>query len=127
MCGPAGTPRWRDEAHGTANRAYCRRNFALAERILGNRFGFRKPEGGFFLWLDVGDGEAAALRLWREAGVRVLPGTYMAEPSPGGVNPGSRYIRVALVYDAARSEEHTSELQSLMRISYAVFCLKHKK
>src|SRR3546814_9763702 len=27
----------------------------------------------------------------------------------------------------SRSEEHTSELQSLMRISYAVFCLKHKK
>src|SRR3546814_4735774 len=29
--------------------------------------------------------------------------------------------------DACRSEEHTSELQSLMRISYAVFCLKQKK
>src|SRR3546814_4622934 len=29
--------------------------------------------------------------------------------------------------DAGRSEEHTSELQSLMRISYAVFCLKKKK
>src|SRR3546814_10771044 len=29
--------------------------------------------------------------------------------------------------DIARSEEHTSELQSLMRISYAVFCLKKKK
>src|SRR3546814_3365679 len=29
--------------------------------------------------------------------------------------------------DACRSEEHTSELQSLMRISYAVFCLKKKK
>src|SRR3546814_1113420 len=29
--------------------------------------------------------------------------------------------------NAARSEEHTSELQSLMRISYAVFCLKHKQ
>src|SRR3546814_9559835 len=29
--------------------------------------------------------------------------------------------------EAARSEEHTSELQSLMRISYAVFCLKKKK
>src|SRR3546814_3453314 len=29
--------------------------------------------------------------------------------------------------DLARSEEHTSELQSLMRISYAVFCLKNKK
>src|SRR3546814_2068291 len=38
----------------------------------------------------------------------------------------------AMLYDAARrgrvrSEEHTSELQSLMRISYAVFCLKKKK
>src|SRR3546814_8385154 len=30
-------------------------------------------------------------------------------------------------YPADRSEEHTSELQSLMRISYAVFCLKNKK
>src|SRR3546814_2548314 len=30
-------------------------------------------------------------------------------------------------YDDLRSEEHTSELQSLMRISYAVFCLKKKK
>src|SRR3546814_2882259 len=31
------------------------------------------------------------------------------------------------VWQAQRSEEHTSELQSLMRISYAVFCLKKKK
>src|SRR3546814_6363832 len=31
------------------------------------------------------------------------------------------------LYSLARSEEHTSELQSLMRISYAVFCLKKKK
>src|SRR3546814_5401201 len=42
-----------------------------------------------------------------------------------------RFPRAALNggYDAwtARSEEHTSELQSLMRISYAVFCLKKKK
>lgn len=101
----AGARLWRDEAHVEANRAYYRQNFALAQRILGNRFGFRRPDGGFFLWLDVGDGEAAALKLWREAGVRVLPGGYMAEPGPDGVNPGARYIRVALVYDAAVTEE----------------------
>src|SRR3546814_3364317 len=35
--------------------------------------------------------------------------------------------RDALIGFDARSEEHTSELQSLMRISYAVFCLKNKK
>src|SRR3546814_10335506 len=35
-----------------------------------------------------------------------------------------RRARSAPLWDLARSEEHTSELQSLMRISYAVFCLK---
>src|SRR3546814_4077876 len=44
---------------------------------------------------------------------------------------GSVYYRVAtedgLAEIGSRSEEHTSELQSLMRISYAVFCLKKKK
>src|SRR3546814_3347198 len=43
--------------------------------------------------------------------------------------PGSRYASLAQCsYELRqRSEEHTSELQSLMRISYAVFCLKKKK
>src|SRR3546814_5401439 len=36
-------------------------------------------------------------------------------------------LATALGLDETRSEEHTSELQSLMRISYAVFCLKKKK
>src|SRR3546814_9163388 len=35
--------------------------------------------------------------------------------------------QLAFYYSGSRSEEHTSELQSLMRISYAVFCLKKKK
>src|SRR3546814_942054 len=39
----------------------------------------------------------------------------------------SRWLERTLVWFGARSEEHTSELQSLTRISYAVFCLKKKK
>src|SRR3546814_4407596 len=42
-----------------------------------------------------------------------------------GIPPVSRALRL-LVLRLMRSEEHTSELQSLMRISYAVFCLKKK-
>src|SRR3546814_3848446 len=38
-----------------------------------------------------------------------------------------RFARIPGDADEYRSEEHTSELQSLMRISYAVFCLKKKK
>ncbi len=93
---------WSDEAHVAANRARYVERFALAQRLLGNRAGFRLPEGGFFLWLDVGDGERTALALWRQGGVRVLPGAYMGRESEGGkprTNPGFPYIRVALVND----------------------------
>src|SRR3546814_1275989 len=43
------------------------------------------------------------------------------------VRPGKRQRKQVARGHALRSEEHTSELQSLMRISYAVFCLKKKK
>src|SRR3546814_2412067 len=47
----------------------------------------------------------------------------VAAPTPGG-----RLAPVSIgLTDLLRSEEHTSELQSLMRTSYAVFCLKKKK
>jgi aspartate/methionine/tyrosine aminotransferase len=93
---------WRDEAHVAANRAAYAERFRAAHRLLGNRANFRLPDGGFFLWLDVGDGVAATLRLWREAGIRVLPGAYMGretEPGKSQSNPGFSFIRVALVSD----------------------------
>ncbi|MHA3979910.1 aminotransferase class I/II-fold pyridoxal phosphate-dependent enzyme [Halovulum sp. GXIMD14794] len=92
---------WRDEEHVVANRALYREKFDLADQILGNIAGYRTPEAGFFLWLDVGDGEEAALRLWREVGVRALPGAYLArDPGDGSANPGKNYLRVALVASA---------------------------
>src|SRR3546814_4230169 len=45
----------------------------------------------------------------------------------GGDEDFSSCARVCFILDGRRSEEHTSELQSLMRISYAVFCLKKKQ
>src|SRR3546814_8460916 len=47
------------------------------------------------------------------------------DPAAGAARPRSPGLAGDPV--AGRSEEHTSELQSLMRISYAVFCLKKKK
>src|SRR3546814_6988819 len=52
----------------------------------------------------------------RVRGPNVMLG-YMFSEKPGTIQPP----------EGGRSEEHTSELQSLMRISYAVFCLKKKK
>jgi aspartate/methionine/tyrosine aminotransferase len=100
----ASTALWRDEEHVEAGRARYRANFALAERLIGRRFGWQRPAGGFFLWLEVGDGEAAARRLWRKAGLKVLPGAYLARADARGRNPGQAYIRVALVHDSATIE-----------------------
>ena len=44
-----------------------------------------------------GDGAATARALWRETGVRVLPGAYLGRDDPATGNPGCGYIRVALV------------------------------
>src|SRR3546814_2543375 len=59
--------------------------------------------------------DPSALRI--ETDVRKL-----ADDAMEGRETGTRGYRMASAY--VRSEEHTSELQSLMRISYAVFCLK---
>lgn len=89
---------WRDEAHVEENRVLYRRKFDVADQIMGGRLGYYRPDGAFYLWLDVGDGEDAARRLWGEAAVRVIPGTYLAREE-NGINPGKRYIRVALVQE----------------------------
>jgi aspartate/methionine/tyrosine aminotransferase len=87
---------WADEAHVEASRALYAEKYAAADAILAGLPGYVAPEGGFFLWLPVPDGEAAALRLWRETGVRVLPGAYLGRET-GGMNPGDGFIRVAMV------------------------------
>jgi len=97
----AGTALWRDEDHVGENRALYRSKIDVAERVLKGKFEFYRPPGGFFLWLNVGDGERATLRLWREAAVRTLPGGYLARRNADGINPAENYIRVALVHDDA--------------------------
>src|SRR3546814_5904107 len=54
-------------------------------------------------------------------------GVLLAREEALGVSDAREAQRRRTSVDMTRSEEHTSELQSLMRISYAVFCLKKKK
>ncbi|MEQ3631225.1 MAG: aminotransferase class I/II-fold pyridoxal phosphate-dependent enzyme, partial [Sulfitobacter sp.] len=106
---------WADEAHVEENRALYQEKYAIADRIFGNVPGYASPEAGFFLWLPVEDDEAAALKLWRETGVRVLPGSYLAQ-NVDGVNPGQNYIRVALV---APKDETTRGLEAIRDCLYS--------
>src|SRR3546814_7310391 len=89
---------------------------------------FRSPAAVGALAAVAGDGGAGRRRAGLSlAGVRCRP-----PPHPDGMAAGDRRgadrrrQRGPTADAARRSEEHTSELQSLMRISYAVFCLKKK-
>jgi aspartate/methionine/tyrosine aminotransferase len=101
---------WTDEGHVTASRALYHRKFADADRIFAGVQGYRAPDGGFFLWLPVEDGEAATMKLWRETGVRVLPGAYLSR-DVGGDNPGKGYIRVALVATPEETQRGLTRLR----------------
>src|SRR3546814_9677943 len=84
-------------SHGEANRNSG--NFTRGSQLIGHQFS---------MW-------------WRGARVPILVWI--------GLLLGFAWLKLTLILDdyEFRSEEHTSELQSLMRISYAVFCLKKKK
>src|SRR3546814_5036860 len=74
-----------------------------------------------YLWFGAGPGESLP-DISAFAVAKHSKGTAQGEKN---ARPGHRKVRITR-FEKVRSEEHTSELQSLMRISYAVFCLKKK-
>jgi N-succinyldiaminopimelate aminotransferase len=108
---------YNDETHVRDNRRLYSEKFDLADQIIGDRYGYERPTGGFFLWLDVskqGGSEAVTKRLWAEAGVRVVPGRYLAREQNDGSNPGSDYIRVAMVQDKPATAEALHRLVAVL-------------
>jgi N-succinyldiaminopimelate aminotransferase len=108
---------YNDEAHVEENRRLYRLKFDLADQILGNRYGYKRPAGGFCVWLDIsslGSEEDVTLRLYKEGGVRVIPGSYLARQQPDGSNPGKGYIRLALVQDSETTAEALHRLVTVL-------------
>jgi aspartate/methionine/tyrosine aminotransferase len=104
---------WSDEGHVAENRRLYAAKFTLADRLFGDVPGYVPPRAGFFLWLPVPDGEAAALKLWQDIGVRVLPGAYLGRDVGDG-NPGAGYIRVALVAPYDQTEAGLTALRDCL-------------
>jgi aspartate/methionine/tyrosine aminotransferase len=95
---------WDDEDHVKTSRAMYLEKYTLADEIFGDIPGFLSPEAGFFLWLNVKDGETACKKLWVETGVRTLPGKYLSRPTEFG-DPGEAYLRVAMVAPMEQLEQ----------------------
>ncbi|MBM1220563.1 aminotransferase class I/II-fold pyridoxal phosphate-dependent enzyme [Ponticoccus sp. SC2-23] len=104
---------WADEDHVTESRALYHQKYQLADRIFDAVPGYRSPKAGFFLWLPVEDDEQAALRLWTETGVKVLPGSYLSADTAEG-NPGKKYIRVAMVAPTQQMQEGLKRLRTCL-------------
>lgn len=109
---------WRDEAHVERSREAYREKFLIADNVLGGRYGYRRPAGGFCLWLDMsqfGGGAQAAVTLWQRAGVKVIPGSFLAQTGRDGTNPGADYVRVAMVQDSKTIQEALERTISVLR------------
>ena len=126
MCAPtvpgpvqhASAAAWSDEAHVDASRSAYREKFSISDKVLGQNFGYSRPAGGFCLWLDMsqaGGGVDAAVTLWKRAGVKVIPGRFLAQTGRDGTNPGANYVRVALVQDPATIREALERTMSVLR------------
>lgn len=126
MCAPtvpgpvqhASAAAWDDEDHVERTRAAYKEKFSIADNMLGQNFGYKRPAGGFCLWLDMsqfGGGTEAAVTLWKRAGVKVIPGRFLALTGRDGANPGVDYVRVALVQDPATIREALERTMSVLR------------
>ena len=87
---------WDDDFHVEKNRQKYKNKFEHANQVLHDFPGYYKPDGGFYLWLDVKDGINMTKKLWSEEGVKVLPGLFLGNGTTNS-NPGKNYIRIAMV------------------------------
>lgn len=106
---------WNDEAHVRDNRRMYAEKFHEVTPLVARHLDCRMPDAGFYLWAKtpVPDTEFAR-ELLRQKNVVVLPGSYLARES-GGVNPGTNFVRIALV------AAHEECLEAAHRIND--FCL----
>lgn len=126
MCAPqvpgpvqhASAAAWADDAHVERARAAYRAKFAIADEVLGTRYGYKRPAGGFCLWLDLsqfGGDTQGSVTLWKSSGVKVIPGSFLAQTGRDGTNPGANYVRVALVQDPATIREALERTIAVLR------------
>jgi N-succinyldiaminopimelate aminotransferase len=88
----AATALWNDDTHSEKNRELYEKKFKIAKEVFKKYKDFYLPDGGFYLWLKVGDGEKFTKLLWKEKKIKVMPGAYLSR-----LNNSKGYIRIALV------------------------------
>ncbi len=105
---------WNDEEHVRANRDLYREKFAAVLDILTPVLDVQRPDGGFYLWPNVGTDDAAFCRdLFVDQHVTAVPGSYLSR-EVDGVNPGAGRVRLALVAPLAECIEAAERIRAFL-------------
>ena len=104
---------WQDELHVVENRRLYAQKFAHATPLIASRLPCSIPDAAFYLWArtPISDTEYAQ-QLYAQKNVTVLPGTYLSRDASGG-NPGTGYVRIALVASPAEAADAAARISSL--------------
>ncbi|MCB4358563.1 succinyldiaminopimelate transaminase [Quatrionicoccus australiensis] len=102
---------WNDEAHVLDNRDQYRAKFAAVTPLIADVLGTALPDAGFYLWAKTPIADTEFARgLLEHYNVVVLPGSFLAREA-NGVNPGSNFIRIALVASLEECLEAASRIR----------------
>jgi aspartate/methionine/tyrosine aminotransferase len=99
---------WSDEKHVEESRKNYNIKFNYADKVLGPFNCYRRPEAGFYLWMNVGNGERFAKELYKNFNLKVMPGKYLSEGKKN--NPGKAFVRVSLVHSNNKSKEAINKI-----------------
>ena len=103
---------WSDEAHTEHTRQEYTKNLNLAKEILSKKNpNLPIPQETFYVWLPVSNDLEFTRNLLKQENILVLPGSFLSRKDLQGQNPGSNFVRLALVYEEAVIKD------ALLRIS----------
>ena len=105
----AATALWDDDDHAEKNRQKYKKKFQLAKSIFKKDYGFYIPDGGFYLWLNVGNGEKTTQELWNKERIKVMPGAFLSREETS-----KKYIRIALVSTIAETNAALKSIYNLL-------------
>ncbi|HYM35483.1 MAG TPA: succinyldiaminopimelate transaminase [Steroidobacteraceae bacterium] len=109
----ASIPAWNDEAHVIENRRLYQEKFKAVLPILQPTMDVKTPNGGFYLWPNVGDDERFARELFASQHVTVVPGSYLARATADG-NPGKGRVRISLVPSVQECVEAAQRIRNFL-------------
>jgi N-succinyldiaminopimelate aminotransferase len=105
---------WDEERHVEANRDQYRAKFDAVTELLSDTLRPQRPDAGFYLWAKTPVADTDFARdLFQQQHITVLPGQYLSRECQG-INPGSGYVRMALVAPVDECIDAGQRIQQFM-------------